>query len=206
MVTNWKVVPHNEVKVTDRYYDEAFKIQVRNMLLLDPDRLLAGFRETAGYIAGMDEAERTAFMKGKARYGGAWEDGMIGGHTLGHYITALAQAVANPALSGEELEKVKERLDYSVVKDSKTGNLIIKVVSLLPKAANLKINLGEVAKEYNNTAELYELSITNNPDRQREWEVNKYQDPIPVTNSELTMKVSQYSVSVLRIKKSSSKH
>ena len=102
--------------------------------------------------------------------------------------------------------EVKERLDYSVVKDSKTGNLIIKVVSLLPKAANLKINLGEVAKEYNNTAELYELSITNNPDRQREWEVNKYQDPIPVTNSELTMKVSQYSVSVLRIKKSSSKH
>ena len=105
--------------------------------------------------------------------------------------------------SGNE---VKERLDYSVVKDSKTGDLIIKVVSLLPKAANLKIDLGEVAKEYNNTAELYELSITNNPDRQREWEVNKYQDPIPVTNSELTMKVSQYSVSVLRIKKSSSKH
>ena len=114
MVTNWKVVPHKEVKVTDKYYDEAFKIQVRNMLLLDPDRLLAGFRETAGCIAGMDEAERTAFMKGKERYGGAWEDGMIGGHTLGHYITALAQAVANPGLTKEEVSKVKERLDYII--------------------------------------------------------------------------------------------
>ena len=114
MVTNWKVVPHKEVKVTDKYYDEAFKIQVRNMLLLDPDRLLAGFRETAGYIAGMDEAERTEFMKGKERYGGAWEDGMIGGHTLGHYITALAQAVANPGLTKEEVSKVKERLDYII--------------------------------------------------------------------------------------------
>lgn len=114
MVTNWKVVPHKEVKVTDKYYDEAFKIQVRNMLLLDPDRLLAGFRDTAGCIAGMDEAERTEFMKGKERYGGAWEDGMIGGHTLGHYITALAQAVANPGLTKEEVSKVKERLDYII--------------------------------------------------------------------------------------------
>jgi hypothetical protein len=114
MVRNWKVVPHKEVNVTDKYYDEAFKIQVRNMLLLDPDRLLAGFRETAGYIAGMAEAERTAFMKGKARYGGAWEDGMIGGHTLGHYIMALAQAIANPGLTKEEVSKVKERLDYII--------------------------------------------------------------------------------------------
>ena len=114
MATNWKAVPHNEVKVTDKYYDEAFKIQVKNMLLLDADRLLAGFRETAGYISGMNEAERKAFMKGKARYGGAWEDGMIGGHTLGHYITALAQAVANPGLSEDEKCKVRERLDYII--------------------------------------------------------------------------------------------
>ena len=114
MVTNWKAVPHDEVKVTDKYYDEALHIQVRNMLLLDPDRLLAGFRETAGYIAGMNEAERRDFMKGKTRYSGDWEDGMIGGHTLGHYIMALAQAVANPGMSEDEKAKVKERLDYII--------------------------------------------------------------------------------------------
>ncbi len=114
MAIEWKLVSDKEVKVTDKYYDEALKIQVKNMLLLDADRLLAGFRETAGYIAGMNEEERTAFMKGKARYGGAWEDGMIGGHTLGHYITALAQAVANPGLSEDERGKVKERLDYMI--------------------------------------------------------------------------------------------
>ncbi len=114
MATNWKAVPHNEVKVTDKYYDEALHIQVKNMLLLDPDRLLAGFRESAGFIAGMDEAERETFMKGKARYGGAWEDGMIGGHTLGHYIMALAQAVVNPGISGQLMEETKERLNYII--------------------------------------------------------------------------------------------
>ena len=112
--TEWKLVSDKDVRVTDKYYDEAFKIQVKNMLLLDADRLLAGFRETAGYIAGMDDEERASFMKGKARYGGAWEDGMIGGHTLGHYITALAQAVANPGLPGDEKNKVKEHLNYII--------------------------------------------------------------------------------------------
>ncbi len=114
MADTWQLVPHNEVKVTDRYYDEALHLQLINMLQLDPDRLLAGFRETAGFIAGMDEAERNSFMKGKARYGGAWEDGMIGGHTLGHYLTALAQAVVNPGLSEDEKSRAKERLDYIV--------------------------------------------------------------------------------------------
>ncbi len=108
----WKSADFKEVKVTDRYYDEALHIDISNMLKLDPDRLVAGFRETAGYIAGDDAKTIESFMKGKSRYGGGWEDGMIGGHTLGHYLTALAQAEANPAVIGDELNRVKERLDY----------------------------------------------------------------------------------------------
>ena len=108
----WQLADFNEVKVTDRYFDEALHIDIKNMLHLDADRLLAGFRETASLIA-KDDAETTeSFMKGKKRYGGNWEDGLIGGHTLGHYLTALAQAVANPAVTGTELEEVKSRLDY----------------------------------------------------------------------------------------------
>ncbi len=112
MSKKWTLVEFNKVKVTDKYYDEAFHLDVKNMLLLDADRLLAGFRDTAGVIAGMSSEEITKFMKGKSRYGGMWEDGLIGGHTMGHYITALAQAVGNPALSEDEAVKVRERLDY----------------------------------------------------------------------------------------------
>ncbi|SFI30998.1 hypothetical protein SAMN04487830_14019 [Pseudobutyrivibrio sp. OR37] len=101
-------------KVTDSYYDEAFHLQVKNMLALDPDRLLAGFRETAGIIVGMDEKGRKTFMNGKERYTGGWENGLIGGHTLGHYVKALAQAEANPGLDTKELKAVKERLDYMI--------------------------------------------------------------------------------------------
>ncbi len=108
----WESVDLASVMVTDRYYDEALHIDVKNMLLLDPDRLLAGFRETAGRVAGMNSDDINIFMKHKERYGGGWENGLIGGHTLGHYITALAQAEINPGLNADEKKNIKERLDY----------------------------------------------------------------------------------------------
>lgn len=102
------------VEVTDEYYDNALELDAKNLLALDADRLLAGFRETAAYAAGMNEADRKAYMKDKVRYGGGWENALIGGHTLGHYLTAVAQGVVNPGLSKEMQEKLKERLDYMV--------------------------------------------------------------------------------------------
>ncbi len=108
----YKAVELSSVRVNDTYYDEAFKLQANNMLRLDPDRLLAGFRETACLIDGMDTETISVFMKNKKRYGGGWEDGLIGGHTLGHYLTALSQAVVNPSLSDSDRTKVSDRLDY----------------------------------------------------------------------------------------------
>ena len=108
----WRLTDFKDVKVTDKYFDEALHIDIKNMLSLDQDRLLAGFRETACLIAGDDEETTNAFMKNKERYDGEWENKLIGGHTLGHFLTALAQAVANPAVTGKELEAVNERLDY----------------------------------------------------------------------------------------------
>ncbi|WP_051538144.1 beta-L-arabinofuranosidase domain-containing protein [Butyrivibrio proteoclasticus] len=113
-MNHWELVNDKAVKIVDAYCVEAMEADVANMLKLDADRLLAGFRETAGLIAGMDEKAITDFMKGKKRYGGLWEDGMIGGHTLGHLLTALAQAVANPALSDDLKEKAKALLTYYV--------------------------------------------------------------------------------------------
>ncbi|MCR5692320.1 MAG: glycoside hydrolase family 127 protein, partial [Eubacterium sp.] len=109
------------VEVTDAYYDNALELDVKNLLLLDPDRLLAGFRQTACYVyntgasnTDMTSTEIASFMKNKSRYGGGWEDSLIGGHTLGHYLTALAQATVNPGLSEDDRDAVKERLNYMI--------------------------------------------------------------------------------------------
>jgi len=103
------------VEVTDEYYDNALDLDVENLLELDADRLLAGFRETACYAAGMtDTAEIEEFMKNKTRYGGGWENSLIGGHTLGHYMTAVAQGIVNPGVSAEDKEALTQRLNYLV--------------------------------------------------------------------------------------------
>lgn len=114
MNKNLKPISLASCKVTDAYYDEALHLQVKNMLALDPDRLLAGFRQTAGVIQGMNDAGLNSFMNGKERYGGGWENGLIGGHTLGHYVKALAQAEINLGLDSKEKKTVKERLDYMI--------------------------------------------------------------------------------------------
>ena len=72
----------SDVKVTDGYCVNALKKDVEYLMSLDTDRLLAGFYENAGLT-----------MK-KMRYGG-WENMLIGGHTLGHFLTAAAQGYAN---------------------------------------------------------------------------------------------------------------
>jgi len=72
----------NEVELKDGYLTNAFSLEQKYLLSLDADRLLAGFYEIAGKQA-----------KGK-RYPGGWEDQDIAGHTMGHYLTALAQAYA----------------------------------------------------------------------------------------------------------------
>lgn len=101
--------------------------------------------------------------------------------------------------------EVRERLDYSVVKDSQTGDLIIKVVSLLPKVAKTKIDLGEEAlKGYNLLATQTLMSVDSAPDHQRDWGQN-ISLPINV-DSQFTLDVPPYSLSIIRIKTNSDHH
>lgn len=104
----------DKVRVTDRYYMNSLKKENEYLLFLDTDRLLAGFRETAGKIAGMDDDQINKFMKGKERYTGGWENALIGGHTLGHFLTAIAQSVANAGTDDNDRKALKNTLDYVV--------------------------------------------------------------------------------------------
>lgn len=103
-----------DVIVTDAYEANAFQKDVEYLISLDTDRLLAGFRETAAYAAGYSEDKVKEYMKNAVRYPGGWENSLIGGHTMGHYLTALAQAYANPAVTAEDKKKVEDILNEIV--------------------------------------------------------------------------------------------
>ena len=92
----------DQVLMTDPYCVNAFEKEVAYLKKFDTQRLLAGFYENAGLT-----------MK-KMRYPG-WENMLIGGHTLGHYLTATAQAYRNASVSAEDKEilfgMMKELID-----------------------------------------------------------------------------------------------
>ena len=65
------------VTLLESPFAEAMKANVQYLLKIESDRLLSDFRSHSGLTP-----------KGK-RYGG-WESSGLAGHTLGHYISALA--------------------------------------------------------------------------------------------------------------------
>ena len=85
----------HSVSVTDPFIVNAYMKEKEYLFSLDMDKLMAGFRETAGIPKRAD------------RYQGGWENEDYSGHTLGHYMVALAQVYAK-----EKSEEVKERLEY----------------------------------------------------------------------------------------------
>ena len=94
-----ELVPISEVKISGTsVFAPAVKADVAYVLALDPDRLLAPFRREAGLPA-------------KAKSYGNWESCGLDGHTLGHYLSALAGLIASGADADGELRR---RLDYIV--------------------------------------------------------------------------------------------
>lgn len=96
----------NQVKITKGDFANARKADLKFIRKLDPERLLSGFRRSAGLSD-----------KGFEPYGG-WENTRIGGHTMGHYLVACAQeiqATGDAELKKrivyivEELEKCQEK-------------------------------------------------------------------------------------------------
>lgn len=87
----------DKVKVQEEYLQNAFRLEQDYLLSLEADRMLAGFYEIAGKTP---KAER---------YTGGWEDKDIAGHTMGHYLIALAQTYAST-----KDERFLNRLTYVV--------------------------------------------------------------------------------------------
>lgn len=87
----------NTVELCEPVLENAFRKEQEYLRSIDADRLLVGFRETSGLETAAE------------RYPGGWENAEIAGHTMGHYMTALAQLYA--ATGARDIE---ERLCYLV--------------------------------------------------------------------------------------------
>lgn len=83
------------VTVTEPTIVNAYMKEKEYLCSIDMDKLMAGFREAAGLPRRAD------------KYPGGWENEEYAGHTLGHYMVALAQVYAK-----EKSGEIKERLEY----------------------------------------------------------------------------------------------
>ncbi|MGN1235732.1 MAG: beta-L-arabinofuranosidase domain-containing protein, partial [Christensenellaceae bacterium] len=97
-VTKLTAFTVSDVVLEDEYGTNGLQKEIEYLLKLDPDRLLANFRLNAGIRPDVES------------YGG-WENSLIGGHTMGHYLTAIAQAYANAGTSKEQKVQLKTRID-----------------------------------------------------------------------------------------------
>lgn len=102
----WSDFSLNDVKVLDKYSVSVSQKVVDFIGSYNPDRLLYNFRVAAGL-----QNKSVVNMP----YPG-WENGRIGGHTMGHYIAACAQGVAHGYgdCTGNDGRTIKQRLDYIV--------------------------------------------------------------------------------------------
>jgi DUF1680 family protein len=91
-----KPLPLDSVRLLPSPWLDAVEANRRYLHALEPDRLLHNFRTSAG-------------LKPKGAVYGGWESDTIGGHTLGHYLTALSLMYAQ---TGDE--ECKRRVDYIV--------------------------------------------------------------------------------------------
>jgi DUF1680 family protein len=89
--------PLSDVQLLDGPFKAAMERNAKYLLEIDADRLLHNTRKYAG-------------LEPKAELYGGWESQGIAGHTLGHYLTALAQQYK---ATGDR--RFRERIDYIVV-------------------------------------------------------------------------------------------
>lgn len=91
-----QLFPLSDVQLLESPFKEAQQVDLKYILAMEPDRLLAPYLREAG-------------LTPKAQSYTNWENSGLDGHIGGHYISALAMMYA-----ATENPEVKQRLDYMV--------------------------------------------------------------------------------------------
>ena len=94
-----------DITIQDNFLNDITQKDVDFLNTFNPDKLLYNFRLTAGLPN----------TKASGSYGG-WENTRIGGHTIGHYLAAAAQALARGygECKGADGVTLQARFDYII--------------------------------------------------------------------------------------------
>ncbi|MBP5603910.1 MAG: glycoside hydrolase family 127 protein [Treponema sp.] len=94
-----------QVKILDDFLNDITQKDVDFLNTFNPDKLLYNFRVTAGLPN----------TKASSSYSG-WENTRIGGHTIGHYLAAVGQALARGygECKGSDGVSLQARFDYII--------------------------------------------------------------------------------------------
>ncbi|WP_437619845.1 beta-L-arabinofuranosidase domain-containing protein [Sorangium sp. So ce1151] len=99
----------DEVSVTDTYYQNVSTKELAYIMSLDPDRLVAGFKAVS-------QGKDPGSAPGLNLYGG-WEGGwsLLRGHTIGHYMSAMARAYKQLKSSdAAQSAAIAQKLDHTI--------------------------------------------------------------------------------------------
>ena len=113
--------PPSDVLISDTFMAHVTQKDVDFLNTFDPNKLLYNFRMTAGISSNQQTSAQISGYshfhtnKAESSYSG-WENTRIGGHTLGHYLAAAAQAIARGfgETKGKDGASLFERLSYLV--------------------------------------------------------------------------------------------
>ncbi|RNI26243.1 glycoside hydrolase family 127 protein [Rufibacter latericius] len=106
--TELKAFPLASVRLLESPFQQAQQTDLRYMLSLNPDRLLAPFQKEAG-------------IQPKAENYGNWENTGLDGHIGGHYLSALALMYASTG-NKEVLQRLNYMVDQLEACQQKSGN------------------------------------------------------------------------------------
>jgi DUF1680 family protein len=102
-----ELIPLASVRLLDGPFSDAVKANRAYLLAHNPDRLLAPFLQEAG-------------LEPRAKPYGNWEGSGLGGHTAGHYLSALATMTASGADTPDG--ELRRRLDYMLAELERCQN------------------------------------------------------------------------------------
>ncbi len=138
---NNKAFSLRNVRMKDAYLINAFEKEVMYLTAFDTDKLLAGFRETAGVD-----------MRGETRYEG-WESMLIGGHTLGHYMTACVRSCESANCKEEdrqELLNILKRLVDGLAECQEAGKTGFLFGAIILDKSNVELQFDYVEENKTN--------------------------------------------------------
>ena len=94
-----------EISIQDDFLNDITQKDVDFLNTFNPDKLLYNFRVTAG----LPNTKATSSYSG-------WENTRIGGHTIGHYLAAVGQALARGygKCKGADGVSLQQRFDYII--------------------------------------------------------------------------------------------